>query len=361
MRTLNHLLLTVLILPFIGLNSCKKEFKLSENSHDTFHVKNGDYEIPVLVRGNTLSKKIIVYIQGGPAANTLDFATIDYPEWKNTLEKKYAIAYYEQRGNGNGQGNFELNKNILDTYLSDIHALCEFLKKAYNADIILMGHSFGGGLMLRYMVEKGEQGIPASYIALNAPVTTDKSSASLRWQFRREFLYNTALLEISRSKNIPEWNEVLNWLAITPVIQETNGSNKYELFDKWNSYVEKLVYAYYPEKDLKLRDYFKAIFLSPYNPLPAYLGEDFNGGLGSMILNEEDKYQLVLKLNKINHQKILLLTGRYDDICVPEEMNYVYSQITSPNKELQILDLCGHDSFIHQPTLFVTTIENFIR
>lgn len=47
----------------------------------------------------------------------MDFATIDYPGWKNTLEKDYAIAYYEQRGTGNRQGNFSLGESVLDTYV----------------------------------------------------------------------------------------------------------------------------------------------------------------------------------------------------------------------------------------------------
>ena len=110
--------------------SCQKEdFELSSNANDMFHVKNGDYLIPVLVRGNTASKKIILFIQGGPGSNTLDFAKVDYPGWKNTLENEYAIAYYDQRGTGNSQGNFTFGQSIYSTYTDDLHEVAFFFKK----------------------------------------------------------------------------------------------------------------------------------------------------------------------------------------------------------------------------------------
>ena len=50
------------VLPIICLaiifTSCQEEeFELSSNTNDMFHIQNGDYIIPVLVRGNTASKK----------------------------------------------------------------------------------------------------------------------------------------------------------------------------------------------------------------------------------------------------------------------------------------------------------------
>lgn len=340
----------------------REEFVLDTASEEFFHVKNDDYLIPVWVRGNTASKKIILYIQGGPASNTLDFAKIDYPGWNNTLEKDYAVAYYEQRGTGNRQGNFDYGESIMKTYLQDVHQVASFLKKAYNAEVIMLGHSFGGGLMLRYMIEYGAQGVPTRYIAANAPVTTDVGSATLRWQFRRAFLYHTAQLEISRSRSVSRWNEVLAWLEKHPIIEKVPGNDPYQLMIQWNAYVEELIYANYPDREIKTRDYLKAFFFSPYNPIPAYLRQDFEGkGIGSRILAEEETYQMINRLQAIDHQKLLLLTGRYDDICPPEEQAYVFQQISSPAKIMKILDESGHESYVNQPTEFYKTVKQFIQ
>ncbi|MEZ4773285.1 MAG: alpha/beta hydrolase [Bacteroidia bacterium] len=358
----NRIVMVIVSLWIFVSSSCsKEEFQISQSANDTFHVKNGDFLIPVWIRGNTASKKIILYVQGGPAGNTMDFATIDYPGWKNTLEKDYAIAYYEQRGTGNQQGNFSLGDSILVTYVQDIHVVAAFLEKAYDAEIILMGHSFGGGLTLRYMVEYGRTGIPKKYISLNGPVTTDINGEQLRWQFRREFLLNSANLEISRGNNVSRWNEVLQWLEETPVIEKLPGANPYQLMNQWNAYVEELIYSYYGEKTIKFSEYLK-IFSSPYNPFPAYLRHDYKeGGLGTRILAEEEAYQLINQLPTIDHQALLLVTGRFDDICVPEELTYTFNQITSPLKQIQIIDKAGHEIFTHQPEELYNLINQFIQ
>lgn len=236
-----------------------------------------------------------------------------------------------------------------------------FLKKAYGAEIIMMGHSFGGGLTLRYMIHYGEQGIPEKYISLNGPVTTDESSFVLRWQFRRDFLLNSANLEISRGNNVEQWNEVLIWLNANPLIEKISGDEPYKLLNQWNNYVEELYDVYYGERDLKFKDYMQ-IFRTPYNAFAIWvliLVEMIN--LGSLILKDEEGYEMINKLAAIDHQKVLLVTGRFDDICVPEELHYVYDQIPSPLKQIEVVDYAGHEIFTHQPEKLNQIIKAFIQ
>lgn len=366
MKKISKSLLTIVCLALM-FTSCKKEdFEFGSDANDMFHVKNGDYLIPVLVRGNTASKKIILFITGGPGSNCLDFAKVDYPGWKNTLENDYAIAYYDQRGTGNSQGNFIFGESIYTTYTDDLHKVAAFLQKTYNADIIMLGHSFGGGLMYEYMIRYGNLGIPTKYISTNGPATTDSKSDTLRWKFRREFLYNTANLEISRNTRVSEWNEVLQWLSVTPEIKKIEGSDPNKLMNQWNKYVEDLVYNYYHENSPKVRDYLEVMFLSSYNPIPAFLSGKDRDLIARLFGAEEnlgynDGSQLMNRLGQINSQSILLLTGKYDDVCPPEEMKYIYDQITSPQKKIQIIDYSGHEIFTNQPTEFLNAIKSFIR
>ena len=358
--------LAMLCLALMVTSCSKEDFEPGTNTRDMFHVKNGDYLIPVLVRGNTASGKIVLFIQGGPGSNTLDFAEIDYPNWKNTLEREFAVAYYDQRGTGNSQGNFTLGQNIYATYTDDLHKVAAFLKEAYSADVIMLGHSFGGSLMYEYMIRYGSSGIPTRYISSNGVATTDSDADTLRWKFRRAFLNNTAGLEISRNTNVDEWNTVLQWLDETPEIVKLDGEDPYKLMYQWNSYVEDLVYSYYPAKAPKARDYLKVLFSSPYNPLPAFLSGKERDNL-EMIFAAEDNHgysngrQLMTRLPQIDSQSILLLTGRYDDVCTPEELTYIFSQISSPHKQMQIIDYAGHEIFTHQSAEFFNTIRTYIQ
>ncbi|MBK7589527.1 MAG: alpha/beta hydrolase [Bacteroidia bacterium] len=353
------------VLPIICLaiifTSCQEEeFELSSNTNDMFHIQNGDYIIPVLVRGNTASKKILLYIQGGPGYASLDFAKVDFPQWKNSLENDYAIAYYDQRGTGNKQGNFSQGDLVLSTWIEDLHKVSLFLEKAYGAEIIMMGHSFGGDLMYRYMIAKGSSAVPSKYISIDSPVTTDSDADTLRWDFRREFLFNTANLEISRGKRIPEWNEVLQWLSVTPEIKKLDGDDPYRLMNQWNTYVEELIYVDYPEKTVKVTDYLKIVFASNYNVLP-YLNSKYTEELVSRILDEEENDFLMNKLPLIQNQNILVIGGRYDDICPPEELEYVFNQIGSSQKTMSIIDYAGHTPFVDQSNEFYSIIKQFVQ
>ena len=55
---------------------------------------------------------------------------------------------------------------------------------------------------------------------------------------------------------------------------------------------------------------------------------------------------------------MLLLTGRYDDIGLPEENQRAHKLI--PHTTLTILPDAGHESFLDQPNLFVKAIPRFV-
>lgn len=346
--------------------SCQKdEFKVSTKTEKFFHVKNGNFLIPVLIRGNTESKKIIIFIQGGPASNSLDFAFVDYPNWRNTLEKDYAVAYYEQRGNGNSQGDFSLGENITATYTEDLHKVASFLAKAYHAEITMLGHSYGGDLMFEYMIRYGNSGIPKRYIAADAPATSDAELDTLRWKFRWEFLQNIAKLEISNGTKVKEWNEVLDWLRITPQIK-VGGTDPYKHMKQWNTYVQDLIYPKFPEKSPSNKDYLNVIFFSAYNPFPAFLSGKEREKLENQLFKEEFETfkkgnELMNRLSEINNQSILLLTGRYDDVCPPEELTYIFDKIRSHQKQIKIINNANHQIFIDQPSEFFNAVKSFIH
>lgn len=58
----------------------------AQSVKDFFYAEAESYEFPVFVRGNLDSKKLILFVQGGPGETAIDFARSDYPRWKNTGE-----------------------------------------------------------------------------------------------------------------------------------------------------------------------------------------------------------------------------------------------------------------------------------
>ena len=80
---------------FLILISCNLS---AQSVKDFFYVEKEKKELPVLVKGNLAKKTILLYVSGSYGDNSIDFARADYPNWKNTLEKEVAIAYYDKRG-----------------------------------------------------------------------------------------------------------------------------------------------------------------------------------------------------------------------------------------------------------------------
>src|SRR5690606_1117315 len=124
------------------LVSCSKQGNLGPHVYEQFHVAIEGSLLPVKVRGNTAPRKIILVIIGGLGGTGLDVSEIDPGDWKNNLEKDFAIAYYDQRGIGNTQGKIEESSINLNQYMEDIKAIVTVLRYRYKScKIYMMGHS----------------------------------------------------------------------------------------------------------------------------------------------------------------------------------------------------------------------------
>lgn len=348
MRALLSLFLLVL------LGGCSpSEFEIDTAIDETHHLKREDYYVSIKVRGNTASKKILLYVQGGPGYNSLDFAEIDYPEWRETLEKTYAVAYYDQYGMGNRQGNIDVDKLNNQLMVAEIKDIAHFLSVQYKAEIILLGHSYGGGLTLRYALEYPNDPIISKYINMNGPATTDNDE--IRWVIRRDFLVNLAEKEIAKNRNVTQWKEAQTWL------------NENRLFDTkekkwaWNDYINELVEPLFEFKTPGFKDYAKVVFASSYN-VPTTLGNvKISERIQDQLIKEGRAFKLIDKLGDVEG-RFLLLTGSHDDICPPEELSFIYDNMIHPNAKVDsvILPMAAHDAYLDQKEKFYLAIKAFV-
>ncbi len=339
-----------LLLPFLLLTSCTEK-EISPSTDNQFHVYRAQAYIQVRVRGNTASRKILLFVQGGPGSNSLDFAQVDFPEWKNTLEKEFAVAYYDQRGMGNRQGTFAMDEVTTQDWLEDLHAVAAVLKQKYNAQIYLMGHSYGGYLTLRYMQYYGAKGIPARYINISGPATTDGDS-TMRWQFRHAFLENIAEEELADLQ--AGWQPVLEWLQAHTVLDTEEEQTQ------WNKYVEDKVSSRFDDKLPGVSDYVSVLLFSSYNAPSTFLNSKAISAIEENLLNEGKAFKLADKLSEIQ-APLLVITGRYDDIMPPEEVSYLMEHLGSSVRQSVIIPQAGHDVYLHQPNKVFEAIREFIH
>src|SRR5258705_8128244 len=127
----------IIIIFLLGslFTGCKKEFTgLSANANEIFWVTNNGADMPVLVKGNTSSKIIILIVHGGPGDGSYDYA-----DYKTTrLREKYGVAFWDQRNAGGAAGNNNIDKLNLPQMINDFEVIIKGLKLRYEGASIFL-------------------------------------------------------------------------------------------------------------------------------------------------------------------------------------------------------------------------------
>ncbi|MBX2875964.1 MAG: alpha/beta hydrolase [Saprospiraceae bacterium] len=345
--------ISIIALLLFVFGSCTEKADISASANDFYHLEEADAFIPILVRGNTASKKILLYVQGGPGLNTMDFAEVDYPGWKEGLEKDVAIAYYDQRGTGNAQGSFSLESVTLNQYLTDIRKIIQLLRSQYpDAELYLLGHSFGGWLSYLYTIHFHEQPLIDGLVTANAPFTTDEDE--IRWTFRHQFLAETAQVMIEGGTQTSYWEEVKAWTVANASIDTP------EQRQQWNEFVIEGLSTFEADVHITTGAILRTVLSSSISVVPSL----FNGlrleEISNRLFEDMRSVQLIEGIDKIK-VPCLLLTGQFDDIAPPQELEFYFPSINSLKKRLIILPDAGHDSYLNQAEMFRQEITDFVN
>lgn len=323
---------------------------------DFYYAEPETKNLPVFIRGNLESKKILLYVQGGGAENGIDFGRSDYPKWKNTLEKEVAIAYFDQRGLNRSVKKIDTSKINSQQVLKDIIIIAESLKEKYQADIYLFGHSMGGVDVLRCLSTfPKETSFIKSGIVFNTPITSDFSPERYNY-YRPLYLKNLSKEFIKQRKDTVYWQEAYDWMSKTDSIATIKDSRK------WNAYVDSAFKI--KKRKIGLGMVLKTIFSRPYNPIK-YLNNKDNKFVADRLWYAEKElwdagkqvpmWEILPKIKR----PILLLTGRFDAIAVPEEQKEAHRLIE--NSKLVVIPNCTHESYLVQPELFNSAVISFLK
>ncbi len=339
----------VLLVLMVGLLSCSKEdFEITAKADDFFHVETEGAKLPVWVRGNTASRKILLYVNGGPGLSTLDLFEIGLLDWSESLESEFAVAYFDPRGTGNAQGNYSEDDMSLAQSLRDIDAVIAILSDGYDAKIILFGHSYGGYQSLKYGIG-GLHPAVSSIISIAGPVVFE---SELRWAYKAEYLREVANEKIAENERVAFWEEVIDWLDANVPLQEN------EEKDQWQEYAFEAFTETLPA--LSLGQALRALFASSYNMFPAYFSSNAEKVLFALIEDSEED-NLLGDLNEIE-VPIMFLNGRFDDIVPPGMIQEAFDTLQTPfAHEYHLIPDAGHQPYFDQPDAFEQTVLNYVR
>lgn len=339
------MLLTLLLITIVvGLDAQK--------INDFFWMEKKPKELPVSVRGNLDSKRIILFIQGGFGEHGLDFAAVDYWGLKKHLEPELAIAYYDQRGLHTSKRKLKREDISYAKYSDDILDIAEELKERYQADIWLMGHSYGGVLALHFLSSTTQPDLFKGAILVSTPYTADNDPERYT-HFRPTYLRKLAQEMINIDEEPEYWGNALNW------INEIDSIYTIEHIKKWNAYVDYAKDSAVKDKKLRFKDYITAITSRPYAPFGYEIWyQKNNDQISDWLWEDGQKIDIKRKLASIN-QPVLLLSGRFDSIAPPIEQDTLQHKIPFAEK-VTIPNAAHSHPSIDNPTVFFPAVLDFM-
>ena len=343
------------IIPFIfiiliSMFSCKK--KDYSSLSDDFRVRHANADMPVYVHGNGSEKIFIIFIHGGPGdsgyANRAGKAAAE-------LEKKYAMVYWDQRGQGMSEGKFDSQDITIDLMAEDLHAVIRVLKHKYGNDIkiFLLGHSWGGTLGTAYLLKNNYQNEVKGWIEVDGSHDFPKINREVIKMFK-----DIGNEQINLNNNKENWQNIVSWAKL---VDTTNLNNEMiiEINGKAHLVENYLLEDHVLQKEDKKTGRDIGVIYHQ-NTITRIFSGNYTFMGNEKFFNEVVNNSFTSELHKIT-LPCLFLWGKYDFV-VPSTLGYdAYNRVSSTEKEIIIFEKSAHSPMLNQADEFIKAVSHFVE
>ncbi len=320
-----------ILLLFIALflYSCEKEQDPGDLD-DIIYVRYKGADMPVYMHGNIRSGVILLVVHGGPGGNGLEYRS---GLWTVDLEKNYAVAYWDQRGQGMAQGHYDKSAVTIAQMADDMDAVVKVLKTKYGekVEIFALGHSWGGTLTSKYMITDDYQYHLQGWIEFDGAHDMPQNDIESVKMFIR-----VANEQIAAGNSVENWQDILDWAG---EIDTNNISMEQSLeINKKGFEVEEWLKADGVIQKGESGGTVESDFCGQVNPVTSSI----TGLLTNITLNDENsKYSATDELYKVEIPS-LFIWGKYDFV-VPPTLGYdAFNRVSSTVKAFVLLEKSGH-------------------
>lgn len=337
----------VLCLALIGTGCGRQEIR--QNLDETVWVRHQGADMPVYVHGNIDAKVILLVVHGGPGGSGPEYRSGSYAE---DLESRYAVAYWDQRGQGMSQGKYDASDLTIETMVEDLRAVILVLNKKYaGSKVFVFGHSWGGTVTAKFMVTADYQNLAAGWIESNGAHDVPKLNKDAIQMFK-----TVSTDQIDAGNNVSNWQDILDWAngVDTNNITDDIGSeinSRGQGTDKWLE--EDNVIN--PSEEGGIRS---SVLIGHTNPATSGLAGNYTAN--KLEQNGIEEVALTQELNKVTIPS-LFLWGRYDFIVPPSLGEDAVREVSSTDKELFIFEKSGHSPMNNEWEAYNAAIVQFIE
>lgn len=356
---INNTKLYLLLILSVMIGACNDEaIIIGENVSDRLWLEHEGAQMPILVEGNTASKTFILMLHGGPGETSLLFNETNI-DMSVPLEKRYAVAYWDQRLSGNSKGHLSKDKVTLELMLEDTDQAVELLKHRYGQDIniFLLGHSWGGYLGSAYLAQsESNQAKINGWIDVSGDHNIEKTIRD-GLSLMKEVAQNQININ---SKMTKDWEDILSYSEEAILTEVIDKDFIFDNAKKTRSATtlaqkEELINTIKPTGKEVLSYIFKDnhLILTLVNVKQMFVNSDIYETILTKPLSDE--------LPKIKTPS-LILWGKYDFVVPPSLGEEAFQNLgtAAADKSLHFFDHSGHLIMFQETDKFVDLVIQFV-
>lgn len=299
-------------------------------------IKLGGVEQTITIRGENISKPVLLILHGGPGVPSAPWAT--WKDFHRELEKNFILVHWDQRGAGKSFSKTLTPADMhIENFVDDTLELTNMLKKRFNREkIFLWGHSWGSGLGFMVLRKNSEP-----YYAFIA------SGVRPSWDISQEIGYKK-ILEIVIQENDNGDRKDLE--SIQP-FDPTNFSH----IDIRNRYLDK--YLRNDFHTLGLAD--EWLNYAKYAKSPEYPWIYIPKTIAGIKFSQQTIGQEIIDLD-YNLSKdfpessipVYFFQGKYDYNCPSELAEEYFKSLKAPIKKFILFENSAHNVYYDEPEKF---------
>ncbi|MFC5409733.1 alpha/beta fold hydrolase [Larkinella bovis] len=325
------LLLTGLVTVFA---SCEKNDVT--DVEQTFYLRHKGADMPIWVRGNVQSDKIVLYLHGGPGD-----CAMCYRYYLQALEKTVGVAYWDQRIAGSSSGKVDPKTLTYEQFGEDAYYAIKLLKERYpSAKIYLLAHSFGVELAWQFLTTNDNQQIVNGLMAVNGTFSTYRWLYQVReWVLQeakrqqRSEIEKYALDHPITAENLPTYN----WEELYRRMVDLGG-NPVSLYDD-----KKYVLNY--------------LFATPNTALGQFTHGKAYEEYGKTEIRTFEKSSQLRQIRI----PVALFWGKKDGVVPLGVASETRTLLTATTSKLVTFENSWHEPFVTETDRFVEEVLDFVK
>lgn len=293
-------------------------------------------DMPVWVRGNLASGKLVLFLHGGPGD-----CAMCYRHYLKGLEADMAVAYWDQRVAGSSSGKVDPKTLTYAQFGEDAALVVKLLKQEFPAaEIHLLAHSYGVELAWQFLTTGDNQRLVRSLIAVNGTFSTHRWLHQIReWGLR----------EAKAKGN----TEAVAYLTANPVTRENLLAYDWQRLERTVHELGANPVSVYDDKGFLLH----YAFASPNTALAQFTHFKHYGEWSKNELLGFEKGPLLGGVRI----PVGLFWGKKDGVVPLEISGETAALLTGTTARQVVFDDSWHEPFLTETERFVREVVRFVK